>query len=512
MAAARHFGVAERRRRLIERHFLASPGPNIESVAGAMVGLHATDPATFALSLWARLRGFRVSDLDDALYERHSVLRMLGMRRTMFVVPRDLAAVIDAACTRDLVAPERRKLVRMLEDAGITTDGEAWIDDAYRTVLATLACHPALSARELGEKLEVLRTQVTAGAGSKWAVDVGVASRILFLLATEGYIVRDRPTGGWLSSQHRWSPLDRHFAPWPVLPRAEARAALLTRWLRTFGPGTLTDITWWAKWTKADVRAALAAVGAAEVTADDGGGRAVPAYVLADDLDAPEDDDDRGQGGVARRGVVAAGARLLDHGVEAARLVRRSRPRRPALRQQRQRRPGRDVRWPGDRRVGPAGRRHRGDEPARTGVPDGGQTDRRESRRAVGLARRHTGRPTVPDPAPAPAGCRGLTAHPAVRTVSLSGDPTRPGRDMGTKLRVGLAVVVIGVFVLAWGGASTQAVVRVGAIVFAVGSLVIFFSAGGRRHAQPPVPVPTDPWPSVSGRSTPEVDLPDTDQ
>ena len=83
---------------------------------------------------------------------------------------------------------------------------------------------------------------------------------------------------------------------------------------------------------------------------------------------------------------------------------------------------------------------------------------------------------------------------------------------MGTKLRVGLAVVVIGVFVLAWGGASTQAVVRVGAIVFAVGSLVIFFSAGGRRHAQPPVPVPTDPWPSVSGRSTPEVDLPDADQ
>ena len=33
------------------------------------------------------------------------------------------------------------------------------------------------------------------------------------------------------------------------------------------------------------------------MTADDGGGRTVPAYVLADDLDAPEDDDRAGRAG-----------------------------------------------------------------------------------------------------------------------------------------------------------------------------------------------------------------------
>ena len=39
---------------------------------------------------------FTTGDLDAALYERRSLVRLLGMRRTMFVVPLDLAAEIDA--------------------------------------------------------------------------------------------------------------------------------------------------------------------------------------------------------------------------------------------------------------------------------------------------------------------------------------------------------------------------------------------------------------------------------
>ena len=78
---------------------------------------------------------------------------------------------------------------------------------------------------------------------------------------------------------------------------------------------------------------------------------------------------------------------------------------------------------------------------------------------------------------------------------------------MGTKARVLLAVGAIGVVALQLvsRGVSTRSVVRIGAIGFALGSLVIFFSAGGRRHAQPPVPVPTDRWP-------PEADPADTDE
>ena len=67
----RHFDVAERRRRLLVRHHLARPAASVEQVAGDLVGVHSSDPATVdPLARRARLDPFAVADLEDALYER----------------------------------------------------------------------------------------------------------------------------------------------------------------------------------------------------------------------------------------------------------------------------------------------------------------------------------------------------------------------------------------------------------------------------------------------------------
>jgi hypothetical protein len=58
-------------------------------------------------------------------------------------------------------------------------------------------------------------------------------------------------------------------------------AGLVERWLRTFGPGTVTDVKWWLGSTVANVRHALADVGAVEVDLDGQTG-----YVLPDDLES----------------------------------------------------------------------------------------------------------------------------------------------------------------------------------------------------------------------------------
>ena len=60
-----------------------------------------------------------------------------------------------------------------------------------------------------------------------------------------------------------------------------ARADLVTRWLRAFGPGTLTDLKWWTGWTVRQTKAALESVGAVEVELSSG-----PGYVLPDDVKA----------------------------------------------------------------------------------------------------------------------------------------------------------------------------------------------------------------------------------
>ena len=123
-----------------------APATSVEQVAGELVGLHSSDPATVVLSLRARLDPFKVGDLEDALYERRSLLRMLAMRRTMFVVPLDLAAVMNASCTRALVPGERRKLVAMLEEGAVSDDVEA-LDRAGRRGDRRRAAHAAAPSR-----------------------------------------------------------------------------------------------------------------------------------------------------------------------------------------------------------------------------------------------------------------------------------------------------------------------------------------------------------------------------
>jgi hypothetical protein len=278
----RTIGDEERRARLGVRHHLARRARTVDEATSAMVGLHSSDPATVYLSAWARVDRFAPSDLEGALYERRSLVRMLGMRRTLFVVPRDVAAFMDEACTKALAPPERRRLVRMLEEQGVAPAGrgERWLGRVLRRTLAALEARGEATARQLTEDVPELGEKLSFGEGRTWAGTMGVSTRVLFLLASEGVILRARPLGSWTSGQYRWSTTQRWLGePLATWDPAAARDELLTRWLRAFGPGTATDIRWWTGWTARVTSEALAAVGAVEV--DLGG--AVGGFVLPGD-------------------------------------------------------------------------------------------------------------------------------------------------------------------------------------------------------------------------------------
>ena len=61
-----------------------------------------------------------------------------------------------------------------------------------------------------------------------------------------------------------------------TLGEREAARDLALRWLRAFGPGTAADLQWWAGWTAATTRAALADCGAVEVRLEEGTGFVAP--------------------------------------------------------------------------------------------------------------------------------------------------------------------------------------------------------------------------------------------
>jgi hypothetical protein len=278
----RKFSVEERRARLTRRHFLSdgSRARDPVEVAGGLVGLHATDPATVFLA--ARARGVDPADLERALYEDRSVLRMIGMRRTLFILPLELAAVVKAGCTESIAEAQRRRYAKLIEEGGITSDGLAWLEDAGEATLEAIESRGRAYAAELSAEVPQLRERLVYGEGKKWAGRIAMTTWVLFLLAAEGRIVRGRPRGAWTSSQWSWSPTDSWLkAPLPKLEPEAARAELASRWLAAYGPAGVADLRWWSGWNLTQTRSALDTIGAVEIDLD-----GTPGVVLPDDLES----------------------------------------------------------------------------------------------------------------------------------------------------------------------------------------------------------------------------------
>lgn len=280
--------TAERRRRLAVRHHLAPacPAADVATAASDQVGIYASDPVSVYLGLLARTRPMERTQVEQALYDDRSLLKLLGMRRTMFVVPRDLAVTVNSAATAAIAARERKRTIDMVASADVVEgDVEAWLNEVEAQTLATLDELGQATASQLTRRVPGLRVQIPFGAGKKWSGQVGVSTRLLFLLAAEARIIRGRPQGSWTSSLYNWAPIAAWLgAPLERMPTAGAQADLARRWLGTYGPGRLRDLAWWAGWTVAETRKALAAAGAVEVALDEGTGLA-----LADDLEGTPD-------------------------------------------------------------------------------------------------------------------------------------------------------------------------------------------------------------------------------
>ena len=275
-------GVEERRARVAVRHRLApeARGGTALDAAKAVVVLHSTDPVTVFLSTWARTDGFSITDLERALYADRSLVRMLGMRRTLWVVPRDLVAVVDAACTRVIAARERKRLERSVEAAGVDADPARWIAERLDAALRALESRGEAFTADLTRADPRLAQKVRLGSG-RWQIEASAGSRLLPLLAAEGAVARGRPRGSWVSGQYRWVPIGAWLGAQPErMEPASAQAELLRRWLGSFGPATETDIRWWTGWTAREARGALATVPHATVHLGGATG-----YVLEDDLE-----------------------------------------------------------------------------------------------------------------------------------------------------------------------------------------------------------------------------------
>lgn len=279
----RRFDVAERRARLARRHHLspAHRAADVVAAADGVVCLHATDPATVHLAAWARVDDLTVADVDKALYADRTLVKHLCMRRTLFVVRRELFGVVQAAASERVAEQERRRLVKDVEKAGLVGDGAGWLAEASAATLGALHRLGEATSTELRAAVELLQGSTVYAPHKPYGGEVPVGPRVLTCLSASGRIVRASNRGGWTTSRPTWAPTAAWLGAEPAVPpEREARAELVRRWLHAFGPATADDLKWWMGSTMAAVRTALADVGAVAVDL-----HGEPGVTLPDDLD-----------------------------------------------------------------------------------------------------------------------------------------------------------------------------------------------------------------------------------
>ncbi|MFC5145524.1 winged helix DNA-binding domain-containing protein [Streptomyces aureoversilis] len=275
----------QRRARLARRHLL-HPGRragSVEEVADALVGLHATDAATVYLSACARLAEPSPAEVERALYEDVTLVKLLSMRRTLFAVTTELAPYVSSSTARAIALRERATLLKHLRE---NSEGHAPWDEqrlarTEREVLDALAARGEATTAELSKDVPALRETLLMSPCKPYEARQSVGSRVLRMLASDGHLRRARPRGSWTSSLYPWALVPQI----PDVDVREAKAEVARRWLASYGPATEADLKWWTGWTLGDTRKALADAGVEDVELADG----TVGHVLPGDLPAADE-------------------------------------------------------------------------------------------------------------------------------------------------------------------------------------------------------------------------------
>jgi Winged helix DNA-binding domain len=263
--------------------------------AAAVVGVQDAPPGTAALSLAARVAKLSPGDVDDALHDDRSLLRIVGLRGVPHVVPRSDAGVFGPGG----LAADEASLREQLGPAWVAIEASGWTArEALGAVIGVLAAVLAdAEPRTKGELSEALHGRL-APELEPWcdACDVHhVPEPLLRLAGTAGIFCYGWPQGSrqMLMATDIWlgEPMGGDVR--------SARVELARRFVHAYGPVAPRHFASWSGIGAIEARDRFLDLGSEliEVRLD-----GAPAWVLAADLDELQDP------------PLAGGARLLPAG------------------------------------------------------------------------------------------------------------------------------------------------------------------------------------------------------
>jgi len=237
---------------------------DLVQVTRGVVALHATFAAGPYLSLWARVPGFQREWLDDALYERRTLARLLCMRTTLHVVPAGDLPFFFQAYAPHTMRTGLRDGESLLVQAGVCQEegAGALLSELHQRVLDLLARQGPSTGQEISQAVPELQARVRYSIGKSYEGELSLGSRLVPGMCTLGLLIRARPQGTWRSNLYAYAAL-AGWLPEVDLQSAspqEAQAWLVQHYLATFGPATFDDVQWWTGFSRREVQASLEAL------------------------------------------------------------------------------------------------------------------------------------------------------------------------------------------------------------------------------------------------------------
>lgn len=221
----------------------------------AACGVRNTPPGSAALALHARVADLPAGALDAALEDERSLVEVLGMRISPWIVPaRDVSIFTLGA----LPAIEESLLAVLHSLAPSLRAAQMTATEALR--LASRVAYEELDGLLLARgALSGAMTRRLPEALCPWCRACGVrhVGESLFRLVGVRvvFVVGVRPgQGSVYARSDQW--LGAGAVPGPDVDHGAARAALLRRYLRCFGPSTVEHFAAWVGVTPADARRA----------------------------------------------------------------------------------------------------------------------------------------------------------------------------------------------------------------------------------------------------------------
>jgi hypothetical protein len=241
---------------LLKHHLLNDSQTNVLQVVDDIIALHATSAITPYLSLFARVKSFKKEHLDQELYKKRSLIRLEAMRGTLFITSTDLAPTLYQATK----TPRSYRLKRLQRWGIEEPEYKRLSEELYNVLKKGKKTLPGIKRALPRETVRSL--QLTVGKARYEGTNINIA---LSSMIREGIVVGEKD-GETLSKPDTRANCYMLFEEaYPNLDldsitSEEAKASLLQRYIRSFGPVAKEDIMWWTGFTKAELERALSTI------------------------------------------------------------------------------------------------------------------------------------------------------------------------------------------------------------------------------------------------------------